>query len=200
MKAYISVLKNKYTASLLIWVSLVSFFLWMEYKAYQIRSTMSEAISGINSAFNNFWKTVSYWEKKEVKDVEIQKWAAHLTDKGIQISVKSAENIGKKFSQNIYEEKIAKNTFYKIVIQGENVSKEPSFQSLRWVSIILSDGTRYNWETVQIDTKYRPDWYSGCISCDMNPGDKSVEAALFDINATSIEWAKMKIGNLVFDL
>ena len=202
MNKHIEILKSKiqdkYIIGLLIWVTIISFILWMEYKAYQIRSAMETAFSGIGKAFSNMW-TSSVKSQEEIKNIEILKGSSHTNEKGIKISVRSMENIGKEFSQNEYSKKTAKNTFYKIVMQGENIGKEPGAQSLYNVTLILADGTKYNGEDEQI-TKDRPDWYDGCIACSMNPGDKSIQAILFDINIPSIDGAKLKIDNILFDL
>lgn len=192
--------QDKYVIGLLIGTFVISFFLWMEYKAYQIRSAMETAFSGIGKAFKDMWTSTDISKgREEKKDIEVAKWNSFTNDKWIKVSVRSVENIGKEFSQNEYSKKVAKNSFYKITMQGENTWKEPGAQSLYNVSLILADWTKYNGEDEQI-LKNRPEWFDGCISCSMNPGDKSVHAILFDINVPNIDGAKLKIDNVLFNL
>lgn len=199
MNKHIEILKSKvqdtYIIGLLVAVFLISFFLGMEYKAYQFRSVMKDAFSGIQDAFSPLSNTT---KKDDEKTISIAKWQSYDTQEWMKLSIRSVENIGKEFNEFPGIGMKAKNTFFKVLLQWENIGKAPGSQRLYGASLILADGTTYIGEEWQIANT--PEGFGGCIACSMNPGDKAVEAVLFDINVANIDGAKLKVGNMLFDL
>lgn len=61
-------LQDKYVVGLIVIVALISFFLGMEYKAYQFRSAVKDAFSGLQDAFTSSnMKQDKKQEKPEIK-------------------------------------------------------------------------------------------------------------------------------------
>jgi len=203
MKNYIDTLKvkiqDKYVIWMLIVIFIIWFILWMEYKAYQIRSAMQNVFEWLWKAFNtgtDFSKSSATDEK--ITETIIAKWESYNTKKNIKLSVYSSENKGKQIDSFIWKQD-ATHTFYMVTLKWENIWKTPSNQSLYDVSLIMPDWTTYKWNDEQLP-KDAPEWFWWCVSCSMNPWDKSIHAILFDINVPSIDWAKIKIDSMVFDL
>ncbi len=192
-----SKIQDKYVIGIIVAVTIISFLAGMEYKAYQFRSVMRDAFSGIQNAFNPLGSTVST-KKEEKPEVKIQKWGSHSFDNGVKLSIDSVQNIGKTLDRG-YTTDTAKNTFYQVIVTGENTGKAPAFKSFSDAKLVLSDGTMYNKsDTVQLQGK--KEWFGGCVQCDMNPSDKSIEAIMFDINVPSIDGTRLVIDGVSFDL
>lgn len=192
-----SKLQDKYVAGLLIIVALASFFLGMEYKAYQFRSAVKDAFSGLQDAFSPL-ANMKQTKKEEKPEVKIQKGESYTYDNGVKLSIDSVQNIGKTLDLG-YSTRTATNTYYQIIISWENTGKAPAFKSFSSAKLILADWTTYNTdESVQM--QWKKEGFGWCVQCEMNPSDKSIEAIVFDINVPSIDGAKISIDWVSFDL
>lgn len=202
MNTHIQILKSKiqdkYVIGLLVTIFIISFFLGMEYKAYQFRSVMKDAFSGIQDAFKGSNITPTKREEQKSKIV-VNKWGSHTYENGIKLSLDSSSNLWKEATTFGTLKSTATNTFYQVIMIGENTGKAPTHQSLSNIELVLKDGTIYkSSETVQM--QWKRDGFGWCIECNMNPNDKAIQGILFDISVPSIEWAKINIGDASFDL
>ncbi len=126
------------TALILIIVSLISFFLWMEFKSYQIRSAL-------NNWFNQVISTNSNQSEAEVKiePIKINKGIGEaITLSTLELKIiksEEKETLTAKYS----EPKVAKpNTkFVVITLDVKNIINEPFMDFFR--DLTLEDG---NWK------------------------------------------------------
>lgn len=178
------VFRDKFVITALIIVAILAFFAGSEYKAYQIRSVMSQAFGNLGR-----WFSGTEEKKKEVNVIKVGKWQSYTMTwsngkSQMKIWVMEVLNLWKEFQEEntFIAKRTAKNNFYWIIFASENIGKEPSFVdvsqfSLQWV---LNDGTKFTpQDSIQWMKKY--DWYGTCVSCNNNPGEKSTEWILFDI-------------------
>jgi hypothetical protein len=191
--------------TIIIWVAFVViavlfFFLWSEYKQYQLRKAFQDFWSELSNISNDY---IIWWEIKgeEEKTIEVSEWESYIFNNGLKISMGGYENVWKTFEDDIWEY-TAKNNFIVVVLFGENISQEPAFKYLWDTKIKLSDWTTYkNTETMQLSRELRPEWMWWCIECEMNPWDVSIQAILFDIpEDKDLLNAKILIENVAFNL
>jgi hypothetical protein len=192
-----SKLQDKYVVGLIVIVAFISFFLGMEYKAYQFRSAVKDAFSGLQDAFTSS-SNMKQDKKQEKPEIKVAKWGSYTYDNGIKLSIDSVQNIGKTLDLG-YGTKTATNTFYQITISWENTGKAPAFKSFSSAKLILTDWTVYHADE-SIQMQWKKEGFGWCVQCEMNPSDKNIEAIAFDINVPSIDGAKLSIDWASFDL
>ena len=191
-------LRDKYVVGIIFVVFIISFFLWMEYKAYQIRSAFIGAVSWINDSFRT-QKSQSPVNKEEKSKIEVKKWESYTYENWLKLSVDSFSPLWKEFIQDGFFKKTANNTFYQIIMIWENSGKIPQHKSFYRSILVTKDWTSY--ESIEsIQMPWKRDWFWWCIECNLNPNDKAIQWILFDINVPYIEWAKVIIDWISFNL
>lgn len=124
------------------------------------------------------------------------------SDKKSKVKIRDYEWAWSEVKLWYLNEFTATNEFLKVKLESENIWKKPNAVYIRNAKLITDDGYEYNISrTVQAsDSDYRPDWYSGCISCSSNPWDKDVEYLLFDIEEVDLSWAYIRFEDYMIDL
>lgn len=204
VQALSSKLKDKYVVTLILVVAVLAFIAGSEYKAYQFRSAMQDAVQWFRDAFKapvemgNKWKIQKEDEDEKTKEVVVKNGESYTYPDGMKLSIDSSKFIGKTLDM-WYTNKTATKSFFEVIIKWENTWKVPQFKSLYDAKLVLSDGTTFkNDERVQLS--WKREWFWWCISCEMNPSDKSIEGVYFDINEVSMTGAKLVLDSISYDL
>lgn len=200
----------------LAWIVLLTFIVWFFSGQAYLKYQMRKALSEVSESFKNLWNmnlNDNSEAKKEVKtevkkEAQIIKFSDSFTFKKsdsseISLKVREVLDLGKTYKDYLYWEKTAQNNFFKVRFEAENIWKKEAFKSLSEynIKLITADEFEYRATSVNQVTEDKPEWYNGCISCSMNPWEKSVEDIIFDIPAEKIKWAKIMLDendNILF--
>ncbi len=92
----------------------------------------------------------------------------------------------------------ANKQFLSIQFEAENIGKKPTFFYLSDGKLITRDGYEYSAQNLLYQMK-APKWYSSCISCEGNPWEKKIDAAVFDIDKIDLAGAKIRFSKIGID-
>lgn len=195
-------------------IFIIWFFSWQEYLKYQMRSALSE----VSKWLNNLWKNIS-WDintnienKKEEtkKEAENIKFGENFSFKKseweeLALKVREVKDLWKSYEDVLYWKQEAKNNFFIVRLEAENIWKKETFKSLSEydIKIFTVDWFEYKAKTVKQVTENRPEGYEWCISCSHNPWEKNIQDIIFDIPSEKIKWAKIMLDeedNVLFSI
>lgn len=86
----------------------------------------------------------------------------------------------------------AKSEFLLIRLEAENIWKKPTWKWLWDVKLITKDWYEFSSSDTIQNPENLKDWYSGCISCEMNPMEKAEQWIVFDLQKIDLAWAKLR--------
>lgn len=137
-------------------------------------------------AFGELWNAKENVDKKEIL---VPYWASAKVslwdDKIINLSIKQVGVSWEFTDANWFMKYTPKNKFLIITLLWENIGKSPAFIRI-WTNFTVrnSEWYTYNlWTSLQateISNEYDTS-FNTCISCEFNPGEKSIEYAIFDV-------------------
>lgn len=193
--------KNHYIIIIVI-VSVISFYAWMQYKAYQIRSSLSTVFSWFAEGLkdNSKKETPKVYKQIKIKEFATLSWSKN-SDSQMSIWVRDIVWKWKSFTQS-YSKYDAKNEFLVVNFESENIGEKPNFFPLSDWLLITKDWVEYKADSNTLQQNDLDKAYGWCISCSSNPWDKNIEWLLFDIKKIDLTGAKIRFENesIEFDL